>query len=242
MRSFEPIRRIVFCAMGAMGATVCGCQFTRSTTVHVRDATGVSLRIETRSGATELLGEGAVAHEATLPRASPPYWDAPSERFETTIRRELGGAIAIRCEGCEGSKRQSLLGDDGAITLGGALRETSVAWEAGRLRIDFVDVRMGDDASSATFEAALGTPAGNVIDVRRRYEPDRAFGVKLVIGGIASALLGGVALYDGLANHRDASNAASLGLGALALLLLGSGSWYTLAPAHDAILYDATTR
>ena len=222
------------CAFSLLLAEV-GCTYTPETTVTVRDPSAVRVEVDTPSGPRTALEPGATETTVTLPETSPPFEEG-SAKQKTSLHRVAAGPIEVLCDACD-PKAKTLVPMNGQMTLGQEFRVAKFDFTGKEMRIHFTDARGAQFGTVSSYDADVVTPWINVNEVKRVSTPDRGFGIKLLLSAAIGAVLGGFAVGDGVADHRQASVIFAGVILPISGILAISGSWYAVAPPREQILF-----
>jgi hypothetical protein len=198
----------------------------------------VSIELQTPDGVRTALGPGAAETNVRLPDSSPPYEEGLREK--TVVHRLAAGPIEVLCKTCQ-PEAKTLVRMSGFLTLGRDFQASQFDFTGKEMRIHFTDVRASKSGSRTAYSADVVTPWSNVNEVKRVLTPDRSFGFKLLLSAAVAAVLGGLALGDGIGDHHDASTVFAAVALPVAGLLGIDGAWYTLAPPRNEVLFRGTT-
>lgn len=205
--------------------------------MSVRDPSGVRMEIDSPEGPRTVLPPGATAAEIPLPDSTPPFEGGLHQK--TVVRRLPAGPIEIACDKCSPDVK-TLVPMNGRLTLGESFQVAKFDFTRSEMRVHFTDVRTGEFNTMASYDADVVTPWTNVSEVRRVSTPDRGFGFKLLLSAAIGAVLGGFALVDGVADHREASTIFAAVLLPISGILGIGGSWYVLAPSREQVFFTGS--
>jgi hypothetical protein len=231
--------RLAATALAVAAALTSGaCTYSPQTTVKVKDASAVRMDVKYEGKDATILAPTAAPDQRVMPLTEPPYIDTMMP--VTIVKRQAGGAMTIECASCdEDWRHQELLTQDGTMKFGVGASDFHVAhldFTGAEMRLRFNDVRT-ERSLGATITASVASPWDNVTLIQKVDTPNRSLGVKLLLAGGVSGLLGGLGVADGLTSDRKASLYFGLPIAGIAAMLLGVGSWYAFAPVHEHVLY-----